>query len=62
MSGVYEDLKARAKRLIDTEVSIPALDWAKEAHAIKYQARKACACGWITRDQMIELTNIIVEE
>ena len=61
MRRTYEDLEKRARRLIESETTIPSLKWGKEAHAVKIQARKAYAMDCISRDEMVKLIKMVME-
>ena len=59
--NTYETLVKRARRLVKQEARIPTIDWEKEAHSIKTQARKAYAMERISCTEMCRLIKMVVE-
>lgn len=60
--NTYNDLVKRARRLVKNELKIPTIDWEKEAHAIKTQARRDYACGRLSFEQICSVVHIITVE
>ncbi len=60
--NTFHDLEKRARRLVKNELRIPTIDWEKEAHAIKTQARRDYACGRLSFEQMCSIVYIITVE
>lgn len=60
--NTFHDLEKRARRLVKNELKIPTIDWEKEAHSIKTQARRDYACGFLTFEQMCSIVHIVTVE
>ena len=60
--NTFADLEKRARRLVKQESRIPTIDWEKEAHAVKTQARRDYACGFLTFEQMCRVVHIVTVE
>ena len=61
MDITFDDLVKRARRLAKSDVAIPSLEWEKEAHRVKYEARRAYAERSITHEQMVEVIEMLME-
>ena len=59
MAILYDDLVKRARRLAKSDVAIPSLEWEKEAHRVKYEARRAYSERSISHGQMTEIIRML---
>ena len=59
MDITFDDLVKRARRLAKSDVAIPSLEWEKEAHRVKYEARRAYSERSISHGQMTEIIRML---
>ena len=50
-----------ARRLAKSDVAIPSLEWEKEAHRVKYAARRAYSERSISHEQMTKIIKMLEE-
>ena len=55
------ELFKTARWLAKSDISIPSLEWEKEAYRIKLEARRAYAEHGITHEQMTEIIKMLEE-